>query len=141
MSSFTGDLTVTQLSDNYRLWRIERELIYEVGFLGSGRQIKVPEGFVSDGATTKVLRPFLPAWGKYSRAVVIHDYLCICWNDSTPHVLTPRRIDIDSIFYEAMIVLDVDVVTRYTMYIGVRIGSYYNWARSHYRRLTNSQKN
>lgn len=133
MSSFTGDLTVTQLSDNYRLWRIERELIYEVGFLGSGQQIKVPSGFVSDGATTKVLRPFLPAWGSYSRAVVVHDFLCVLWNDNTPHVLTPYRKNCDLIFYEAMVVLDVGLITRYTMYIGVRIGSFYNWLRQHVR--------
>ena len=123
MSSFTGDLTITQLK-NWRIWRLEQDFIYEVGDKGSGKKIVVPKGFVTDGASIpQIFWVFLPTWGSYSRAAVVHDYLCILWNSGTPHVLTPVRKDVDAILYEAMMVSEVNIIIAYFIWLGARVGS------------------
>lgn len=76
MSAFTGELTITEVDGRHGVWRLEQPLPYEVGFKGSGRWVIAPAEMTTDGATTMVFRPILPAWGTYSRAAVIHDHLC-----------------------------------------------------------------
>lgn len=124
MSRFTGPLTITELDNEVRLWRLETPLVYEVGHLGSGRVVEVPAGFITDGAS--VPRPFwslLPAWGSYSRAAVLHDYLLVRLYGPDPHAEALSRLQADRIFLEAMNVLGTGAITRTLLYAGVRLWS------------------
>jgi hypothetical protein len=122
MSAFTGALTLTELDLDWRSWRLESPLTYEVGALGSGKIVTAPVGFVTDGASVpRVFWSALPAWGRYSRAAVIHDYLCTCINARDPHPLAPTRKVADGIFREAMKVCGVSALLRFVMWVAVRI--------------------
>lgn len=123
MSVFTDELTVTELPD-WKIWRLETDLVYEVGAEGSGKVITVPKGFITDGASVpRALWALFPSWGTYSRAAVVHDMLCHDLNRGTPHALAPTRKDADTIFLEAMKVCGTNWFTRTVLYVGVRIGS------------------
>lgn len=128
MSAFTGELTLTSLAADWRCWRLEQPLVYEVGALGSGRVVAVPAGFVTDGASVpRLLWAILPAWGRYSRAAVVHDYLCILIEQGARHREAPNRAIADAIFREAMAVCGVGVVTRWTLWLGARLGAIWPW--------------
>ena len=121
MSLFTGQLTITQVDINWRLWWIEQPLVYEVGAKGSGKTIAVPKGFLTDGASIpQFLWSMLPTWGAYSRAAVIHDYLYRCIGEGRPHSLATTRKAADDIFLEAMAVCGVTIGVRNTIYTAVR---------------------
>ena len=132
MGAFLSELTITHLSGNdthgsWRLWRLAEPLIYEVGGRGSGRVIVVWKGFVTDGPSIpRLLWWILPVWASYSRAGVIHDYLCYLIAVNTPHPEAPTRADADRIFFEALTALNVGWVQRYALYWGVRFGTWYN---------------
>jgi hypothetical protein len=120
MSAFTRPLTVTQLAD-WRLWRLEESLRYEVGALGSGRVIEVPAGFVTDGASVpRWLWSLLPAWGSYSRAACLHDFGLHVLSAGRPHPEMPTRLACDHVFREAMDVCGTPLVIRLLLYAGVR---------------------
>lgn len=121
MSAFTGSLTITHLDADWRLWRLEQPLQYDIGELGSGRTVVVPAGFVTDGASVpRPLWSVLPTWGRYSRAAVIHDFLCRAVAEGKPHPQAPDRKTADAIFYEAMAVCGVNGAVRLTMWAAVR---------------------
>src|SRR3989304_6283390 len=112
MSRFTDVLLVSPLGDG-RTWITRREFGYDVGAEGSGNTIDVPIGFMTDFAS--VPRPFwifIPQWGKYGNAAVIHDY---CY-----WAQTRSRKESDKIFFEAMGVLGVSSAARYLMYWAVK---------------------
>ena len=120
MSRFTEILTVSPLPDGKR-WLTRKEFGYDIGEEGSGNSIDVPIGFKTD--FTSVPRPlwiFLPRWGKYGNAAVIHDY-CY-WKQSRP------RKESDEIFREAMEVLKVPKWKILLMYWAVRLGGGLAWA-------------
>jgi hypothetical protein len=119
MSRFTDVLLVSPLGDG-RTWITRREFGYDIGAEGSGNTVDVPIGFMTDFAS--VPRPFwifIPQWGKYGNAAVIHDY---CYYDQTR-----ARKEADDIFYEAMGVLGVSSVTRHVMYWAVRYFGSFAW--------------
>jgi hypothetical protein len=123
VSAFTGKLTITEYHAAEFLWAIEQPLTYEVGDLGSGLTITVPAGYITDGASIpRLLWIFLPSWGKYSRAAVVHDFLCTLLDRGVPHPCAPTRRDADMIFFEAMGVCQVSLPVRVLLWIGVRIG-------------------
>jgi Protein of unknown function (DUF1353) len=142
MSSFTDELTVTHLDANWKLWRVERDFVYEVGAKGSGQTISVPKGFITDGASVpQLFWAVLPAWGSYSRAALVHDYLCYLLHKGTPHAEAPTRKRADQIFWEAMKVCGTSWPVRAFMYVGVRIGDYSNklpWASKNIVSTVNS---
>ncbi len=109
MSRFTGELTITQLDVDYRTWRLEQPLVYEVGDENSGHMIEVHKLFETDGASVpRIFWALLPTWGKYSRAAVVHDYLYNELREGTePHPEAPTRQRADAIFLEAMAVCGV----------------------------------
>lgn len=123
MSSFTGDLTVTQLSGKpgaWRLWRLEQALIYE----RDGRYVMVDAGFITDGPSIpRIFWAVLPVWASWSRAGVVHDYLCCLIAMGRPHREAPTRRDADGIFHEAMVACGTGILPRTLLYIGVRIGT------------------
>ena len=126
MSRFTDKLTISEYHVGERLWAIEQPLIYELYYLGSGYEIEVPSGYVTDGATVpRMLWWFLPSWGRYSRAAVLHDFLCTLLLRGKPHRLVPSRYQADQIFLEAMRVCDVNWLERIALYLGARIGGYF----------------
>lgn len=108
MGAFMSELTITHPSGNdthgcWRLWRLAEPLIFEVGGRGSGRVIFVTKGFVTDGASIpQFLWSILPVWASWSRAGVIHDYLCCQIALNKPHPEAPTRDHADRIFFEAM---------------------------------------
>lgn len=122
MSRFTGELTITQLDVDYRTWRLEQPLTYEVGDENSGRIIEVHKLFETDGASVpRIFWAILPTWGRYSRAAVIHDYLYNELRPGTqPHPEAPTRQRADAIFLEAMEVCGVGFLTRWIMWAAVR---------------------
>jgi hypothetical protein len=124
VSAFTGVLTITEYHAAEYLWAIEQPLIYEVGELGSGQIITVPPGYITDGASIpRYLWVFLPSWGKYSRAAVVHDFLCTLLDRGVPHPQAPTRRDADVVFYEAMGVCKVSLPVRLILWAGVRLGA------------------
>lgn len=125
MGTFTGELTITHLSGI--LWRLSEPLIYEVGGRGSGRVILVSKDFITDGSSIpQFLWSILPVWASWSRAGVIHDYLCYRIAVNNPHPEAPTRDHADRIFFEAMEALNVGWVQKYLLYWGVRFGTWYN---------------
>lgn len=132
MGAFASELTITHLSGtdrhgSWRRWRLAEPLIYEVGCSGSGRIIRVSKDFVTDGTSIpRPLWPILPVWANWSRAGVIHDYLCYRIARNNPHPEAPTRDDADRIFFEAMTALDVSPVQKYVLYLGVRVGAWLN---------------
>jgi hypothetical protein len=126
MSRFTGPLTITQLDADYRTWRLEQELVYEVGAEGSGRIVRVHPQFETDGASVpRLLQFYLPTWGRYSRAAVIHDYLYAQLRPGgSPHPQAPSRQAADAVFLEALEVCGVSIVIRRIMWAAVRVFGY-----------------
>ena len=119
MSRFTEILLVSPLADG-KSWVIKKDFGYDVGEEGSGDTINVPIGFMTDFAS--VPRPLwwlIPKWGKYGNAAVIHDY-CY-WEQSR------SRKESDSIFREAMQVLEVSKWKTFLMYWAVRLGGGLAW--------------
>ena len=123
MSAFTGRLTLTHLDADWRRWRLRHAMTYEVGAEGSGRTITVPRGFTTDGASIpQFLWGILPAWGRYSRAALIHDYGYACLREGRPHPEMPTRRAADAVFHEAMLVCGVSRPVAWLMWAAVRIG-------------------
>lgn len=126
MSRFTEILIVSPLSDG-RTWVTRKEFGYDVGKEGSGDSIEVPIGFMTDFASVpRPLWVFLPRWGKYGNAAVIHDY-CY-WEQQR------SKREADDIFREAMGVLGVSPVKRWFMYWAVRLFGGPAWSGNKKRR-------
>ncbi len=116
MSSFTAPLfhTDTGKTRNGRpVYRLTAAFTYDVGCEGSNLSITAPEGFETDFASIpRLLRTLCPPNGPWAKAAVIHDALYETGEIS-------RWIS-DRIFFEAMGVLKVNLLTRLVMYIAVR---------------------
>jgi hypothetical protein len=126
MSLFTGELTITETHLASRVWRLEQELHYEIGSLGSGAFVVVPAGFMTDGASVpRALWSVFPSWGTYSRAAVVHDFVVHLINTGQPHPLALTRAAADKLFMEAMKVCQTGWFTRHCLYLGVRWGAYF----------------
>ena len=112
MSTFTDPLILTPLNDG-RQWRLMRDFHYHVGTYPSADVISVPTGFKTDFASVpRLFWWLLPPWGKYGKAAVVHDYLCVIKDRSSDEA--------HQIFYEAMGVLGVSQWKRFSMYTAVR---------------------
>ncbi len=122
MSVFTEQLVVTPLSDG-KTWVILRPFSYDVGKIGSGNKVSVTTGFMTDFASIpRLLWIFLPCWGKYGNAAVIHDWLY--WAQERP------RKEADGIMLEGMGVLKVPCWQKYPIYIAVRTLGWMAWKRN-----------
>ena len=90
-------------------------------------RIDVEIGFHTDFASIpRPLWMFLPRWGKYGNAAVIHDYLY--WEQTRP------RKESDDILMEGMVVLNVGAIKRHLIYFAVRIGGWWRWRRNQSRK-------
>lgn len=121
MSKFTGSLIIEEVKAG-KLWKIKEPVIYEVDYEDSGKIIKVPINFETDGASIPFpINIFIAVWGTYGRAAVVHDYLYMCLRKHNPHIYAKTRKDADKIFLEAMGVLETNKILKYLMYYSVRI--------------------
>lgn len=118
MSVFLDDLTLTK--EPRGKWVLHEQLRY----LSTKTRglIVVPAGFETDGASVpRVFWNVLPPLeGDYAAAAVLHDYLY-----REPGNLS--RADSDAVFREAMGVLGVGWLTRWTMWSAVRAGGWKPW--------------
>lgn len=113
MSRFLNKLELEYIDGHN--WRVTRNFAYESSSLK--RTITVPAGFVTDFASIpRFLWSILPPTGGYGEAACIHDE---CYR--TPH-LGITRAQADKVLLEAMEVLGVGRMTRWTIYAGVRVG-------------------
>jgi len=119
MSSFTTPLIVTILPDGRR-GKLFHQFTYHIGTKCSKDFITVPVGFVTDFASSPFfVWSFIPPWGRYSKAAVIHDYIY--------QTKIRTRKEADDIFLEAMLVLGVPAWKAKLMYWGVRTFGWIPW--------------
>ena len=113
MSSFTTELEVSPMPDGRR-WKLLKKFTYHVGHKRSKDKITVPAGFVTNFASSPFfVWSFIPSWGKYGKAAIIHDYIY--------QTKSRTRKEADYIFKEAMLVLSVAKWRVFLMYWGVRL--------------------
>lgn len=112
---FTSDLEV--LETGIDEWEVRRNLTYS-GNPKYGGPVVVPAGTNTDFASVpKLLRWFVPKYGKYNKATVLHDWLC-------KEAAAGRfdRAQADGLFRRAMRELGVGYLRRRLMWVGVRWG-------------------
>ena len=123
MSQFTTALVVSPLADG-KSWVILEEFKYCVGSEDSEDVINVTEGFVTDFTSVpRLFWFFIPRWGKYGNAAVIHDWLY--WKQDGKD-----RKQADDIFLEGMGVLNVSAWQKTAIYYGVRMFGWIAWFRN-----------
>lgn len=113
---FAGDVVVRQL--DAKSWTVVEPL----GYTGRVETFEVPVGFETDFAS--VPRPFtwlLPTYGVYTKAAILHDYLCRTGEVS--------RADADGLFRRSMRELEVSIPRRYLMWAAVRLASFMRGSR------------
>ena len=120
MSSFTTPLICELLPDG-KNYKIYERFTYRIGSETSQRRVETEVGFITDLASTWPFGWLVPPNGKYGKAAVTHDDLCknkrIMNGNIAEHC---TRAEADAIFLEAMGVLKVPKLLRYTMYTLVR---------------------
>jgi hypothetical protein len=123
MSKFTEEDEPTGkfLRDGVR-FQLLTPVIYHVGSEGSSEIINVPIGTITDFASIPRLVQVLIPKDIGRRAAIVHDYL---YQELGLGIYS--RSDCDRIFLEALGVLNVNWITRSTLYTGVRIGGWYPW--------------
>jgi hypothetical protein len=118
MSTFTTPLIVKYLDG--RRWELTEEFDFASDTLE--RIIRVPIGFTTDFASIpRILWIIFPPTGKYGKAAVIHDDLY-----QFPQMIIPSitRLQADRTLFEGMVALRVNFLTRWIIYLGVRIGGW-----------------
>ena len=131
MSSFTSPLVVTPMPDGRR-WKLVEPFRYHLDSIESELIITVPVGFVTDFASIPwIFWTFLPAWGRYGKAAVVHDYL---YQQHATHLCENRwfvfsRKNADNIFYEAMLVSGTRHWKARVMWLAVRLFAWLAWRR------------
>lgn len=104
MSSFTSELIIEPL-ENGKDFQLKRPFTYHIGSKYSRQWVKVNVNFITDFASIpKLLTMLLPAWAKYQKSAVLHD-----WMYGATHTIFDngklrliKRKRADEIFYEAM---------------------------------------
>lgn len=117
-------------------WRMTAPLHWTGTFRGEARQLEVPttpEPFTTDLASVpRILTWLLPRYGKYTKAAVLHDYLCQRFKadpaDPDPPGAPPLqpladRSDADELFRDVMKELEVPGLRRWLMWVAVSWGT------------------
>lgn len=110
---FSDERGVTVQQVGEQTWKLCSELRY----LGNQQDFCVPRDFETDFAS--VPRPlvwFLPRYGRYTKAAILHDYL---WRERAAKGTLPWR-DADALFRRAMQELEVPFLRRWIMWVAVR---------------------
>jgi hypothetical protein len=93
------------------------ELILPLAYRGKEEFFVVPSGMRTDFASVpRVFVWFLPQYGRYTKAAILHDYL---WRERAAKG-TLRWLDADAMFRRAMRELDVAFLRRWIMWAAVR---------------------
>lgn len=123
MQKFTEELLVESIGDQWILKRAFK--FYYADDAGNPlREVIVPEGFVTDFASTpKLFYPIFPPIGIYNKAAMVHDFLYTAGSDSAI-----TREDADRFFLQAMEVLKVPSWKRRLMFFAVRL-----FGKNHFR--------
>jgi len=109
---FTGSDSVVVRQVDRRWWELREPLTY----VGRDETFVVPAWTRTDFASIPRLVVWLiPRYGIYTRAAILHDFLC----QEEP----VSRADADGIFRRALQELGVSVPQRWLMWAGVRLGS------------------
>ena len=131
MSKFTNPIIVELLPGGRKV-RVVESFSYDIGKKG-GTTIRIPAGFVSDGASIPRIFWFIvgsPLTGKYRAGAILHDFLYYS-------ALYPRKRS-DEIFLEAMTVLNVNKVKRTIIFWAVRIGAEWSWNKHRENKFSTS---
>ncbi len=114
MEKFTDSLLVESFGDDGK-WLLKRGFsFYYLDKTGKRIDLIIPEGFVTDFASTPtLLYSIFPPIGIYNKAAIVHDYLY------TAAILTRKESDL--FFLQAMEVLEVPRWKRRLMFAAVRI--------------------
>lgn len=101
-------------SGGRQLFALDAPLAFSLVFNGGGLTVTVPDGFVTDFASTpRLFWRVFPPTGPWCEAAVVHDYLCGLKGCS--------RFLADAVFREAMYRLGVPIWRRVLMWWGVRV--------------------
>ncbi|WP_336086915.1 DUF1353 domain-containing protein [Nocardia sp. SSK8] len=96
-----------------KFWRLTEPLTYQ----GAVETFTVPAGFRTDFASVpRALVWLIPRYGAYTRAAILHDYLCR--GDEV------GRADADGIFRRCLREFGISVPRRWMMWAAVRLGSH-----------------
>jgi len=115
MLGFALDSTVDVREIDSKTWETLRVLTYH----GNTDDFVVPEHEQTDFASVpRVFVWFLPRYGRYTKAAILHDHL---WRVAVPNGLS--RLDADGIFRQAMRELGVPFLRRWIMWAAVRWGA------------------
>jgi hypothetical protein len=126
MSKFIGELIVEPLPDG-KFWRVHEQFEYHSDLLGE--TIKIPKGFLTDGASIpKLFWNIIQPTGPYFRSAVIHDYL-YRWQKFT-------RKQSDDTFLEGMWVLGCKRWQYVCIYTAVRLFGHWAWKEDAKKPLT-----
>ncbi|RFC63591.1 DUF1353 domain-containing protein [Fulvimarina endophytica] len=122
MSRFTGPLAVTFLSAKTGLASLDQPLIWEVGEEGSGKEVVIPRGVVSDGVTSpRIIWWLVPPWGsKATRPAMLHDFGICLIKMGEPHTHMPTRKAVDHEFWLALQACGIGPIAAAIMWMGVR---------------------
>jgi hypothetical protein len=92
------------------------ELVNPLRYHGAVDTFYVPPGFLTDFASVPRIGVWLiPRFGRYTRAAILHDWLC------KTQPIPP--VDVDGVFRRVMREEGVQPVKRYLMWAGVRWGA------------------
>lgn len=116
---------VEVLQVDVRNWQLRWSLVYR----GEEHGIAVPAGYVTDFASVpRMFSWLIPAFGIYTRAAIVHDYLITDILPKQAHLEVPEFTsrDVDGIFRRILRELGVPVTRRWLMWAGVRLGALAN---------------
>ena len=112
MPFLDNDVVVKTFGD--KQWTLVEQLRYQ----GNQDLFTVPPNFKTDFASVpRVFVWFLPRYGRYTKAAILHDYLC---DEARAGRL--KRSDADGLFRRAMMELEVAFLRRWIMWAAVRVG-------------------
>ena len=116
---------------DHMLWEIWEDFLYYVGDINNNDLITVPKGFKTDLASVpRIFWTIFPTDGRYVYASTVHDFLY--------SVQTRTRKEADHIFLEAMQEIGVNLLTRRTMWLAVRVGGWMPW--NHHKKQNDQLK-
>lgn len=118
LPGFLDPLIVTP-QDNGRDWKVVGSFQYETSIIMAAygpMVIEIEDGFTTDFTSSPRLTWWLvPPWGTYGKGSVVHDDLY-----RTPGLCTRRQAD--AVLFEAMTYLGVPWLTRWAIWLAVRLG-------------------
>lgn len=132
MNQFTTPLDVRRMDTGNR-WEVLAPFEFHLGSADGPEFVRVPVGFVTDFASIPFpVSRLLPPIGKpWDKASVIHDALYRF--PEVQHITGTLRLvtrgEADGIYLEGMTVAGVNLLTRRTLWSGVRLGGWRPWGR------------